>query len=110
MSARVAVVGATGAVGQELRRLLEDRDFPVEGEPVFLASARSAGTKLPWKGGEVEVRELTEDALADVDIALFSAGGSRSQQFAPGGGRARCRRGRQLQRLPHGPRRAAGRR
>ena len=83
MSVRVAVVGATGAVGQELRRLLELRDFPVEGAPVFLASARSAGTMLPWRGGEVEVRELTEDALADVDIALFSAGGSRSQQFAP---------------------------
>jgi aspartate-semialdehyde dehydrogenase len=83
MSARVAVVGATGAVGQELRRLLDDRDFPVEGEPVFLASARSAGTKLPWKGGEVEVRELTADALRDVDVALFSAGGSRSKQYAP---------------------------
>lgn len=83
MSARVAVVGATGAVGQELRRLLETRDFPVDGEPVFLASARSAGTKLPWKGGEVEVRELTGDNLADVDIALFSAGGSRSNEFAP---------------------------
>ena len=83
MSARVAVVGATGAVGQELRRLLEVRDFPVEGEPVFLASARSAGTTLPWKDGEVEVRELTADALADVDVALFSAGGARSEEFAP---------------------------
>ncbi len=83
MSARVAVVGATGAVGQELRRLLETRSFPVEGEPVFLASARSAGTKLPWRDGEVEVRELTGDNLADVDIALFSAGGSRSKEFAP---------------------------
>ncbi len=83
MSARVAVVGATGAVGQELRRLLETRDFPVDGEPVFLASARSAGTTLPWKDGEVEVRELTGDNLRDVDIALFSAGGSRSKEFAP---------------------------
>lgn len=83
MSARVAVVGATGAVGQELRRLLEERSFPVEGEPVFLASARSAGTKLPWMDGEVEVRELTEDALTDTDIALFSAGSARSQQYGP---------------------------
>jgi aspartate-semialdehyde dehydrogenase len=83
MSARVAVVGATGAVGQELRRLLETRDFPVDGEPVFLASARSAGTTLPWRDGEVEVRELTGDNLRDVDIALFSAGGSRSTEFAP---------------------------
>lgn len=83
MSARVAIVGATGAVGQELRRLLADRDVPVEGEPVFLASARSAGTKLPWKGGEVEVRELTGENLRDVDVALFSAGGSRSLEYAP---------------------------
>jgi aspartate-semialdehyde dehydrogenase len=83
MTARVAVVGATGAVGQELRRLLETRDFPVDGEPVFLASARSAGIRLPWKGGEVEVRELTRDAFAGVDVALFSAGGGRSLEFAP---------------------------
>jgi aspartate-semialdehyde dehydrogenase len=83
VSARVAVVGATGAVGQELRRLLETRAFPVGGDPVFLASARSAGTMLPWKGGEVEVRELTADAFDGVDIALFSAGGSRSTEFAP---------------------------
>ncbi len=83
MSARVAVVGATGAVGQELRRLLESRAFPVDGEPVFLASARSAGSTLPWKGGEVTVRELTPEAFADIDIALFSAGGARSKEFAP---------------------------
>lgn len=83
MGAKVAVVGATGAVGQEMRRLLADRDLPVDGEPVFLASARSAGKKLPWKGGEVEVRELTEDAFDGVDIALFSAGGGRSKQYAP---------------------------
>jgi aspartate-semialdehyde dehydrogenase len=83
MSARVAVVGATGAVGQELRRLLEDRVFPLDGAPVFLASARSAGTMLPFKGGEVQVQELTADSFADVDIALFSAGGARSTEFAP---------------------------
>jgi aspartate-semialdehyde dehydrogenase len=83
VSVRVAVVGATGAVGQELRRLLDERDFPVDGEPVFLASARSAGRTLPWKDGEVEVRELTTDSFDGVDIALFSAGGGRSTQFAP---------------------------
>jgi aspartate-semialdehyde dehydrogenase len=83
MGARVAVVGATGAVGREMRRLLDTRGFEVEGEPVFLASERSAGSKLPWKDGEVEVRLLTEDAFDGVDIALFSAGGGRSKQFAP---------------------------
>lgn len=80
---KVAVVGATGAVGEELRRLLDVRGFPVEGDPVYLASARSAGKKLPWKDREVEVQELTEDAFEGVDIALFSAGGGRSKEFAP---------------------------
>lgn len=79
----VAVVGATGAVGEELRRLLDVRGFPVEGDPIYLASARSAGKKLPWKDREVEVQELTEDAFEGVDIALFSAGGGRSKEFAP---------------------------
>jgi aspartate-semialdehyde dehydrogenase len=83
MGARVAVVGATGAVGREMRRLLDTRGFEVEGDPVFLASERSAGSKLPWKDGEVEVGLLTEDAFDGVDIALFSAGGGRSKQFAP---------------------------
>jgi aspartate-semialdehyde dehydrogenase len=82
MGVRVAVVGATGAVGEALRRLLDQRAFPVDGEPVFLASARSAGRKLPWKGGEVEVRELTADVFAGVDIALFSAGAARSREYA----------------------------
>ncbi|MEX1178910.1 MAG: aspartate-semialdehyde dehydrogenase [Nitriliruptor sp.] len=83
MGAKVAIVGATGAVGREMRRLLADRNFPIEGEPVFLASARSAGSTLPWKDGEVEVRELTEDAFDGVDLALFSAGGDRSKRFGP---------------------------
>jgi aspartate-semialdehyde dehydrogenase len=80
---RVAIAGATGAVGEELRRLLDVRGFPVEGDPVYLASARSAGRKLPWKDREVEVQELTADSFEGVDIALFSAGGSRSKEFAP---------------------------
>lgn len=83
MGFKVAVVGATGAVGREMRRLLDERGFPVEGEPVFLASERSAGTRLPWKDGEVEVRAVSADAFEDVDIAMFSAGGSRSKQWGP---------------------------
>ncbi|MTV24739.1 aspartate-semialdehyde dehydrogenase [Nitriliruptoraceae bacterium ZYF776] len=83
MGVKVAVVGATGAVGREMRRLLADRDFPVDGEPVFLASERSAGRKLPWRDGEVEVRAIGEDAFRGVDVALFSAGGGRSKQWAP---------------------------
>jgi aspartate-semialdehyde dehydrogenase len=83
MGARIAVVGATGAVGREMRGLLEAREFPIDGEPVFLASQRSAGSKLPWKGGEVEVRAIGEKAFAGVDVALFSAGGERSKAWAP---------------------------
>jgi aspartate-semialdehyde dehydrogenase len=79
----VAVVGATGAVGRELRRLLEDRQFPCD-EATFLASERSAGMALPFQGGEVTVRALTEeDAFDGVDLALFSAGASRSREHAP---------------------------
>ncbi len=83
MGARVAVVGATGAVGEEMRRQLVRRGFPLDGDPVFLASERSAGSRLPWKDGEVEVRAITPEAFDDVDIALFSAGGARSRQWAP---------------------------
>lgn len=83
MSMKVALVGATGAVGREMRRLLDERDFPIDGEPVFLASSRSAGTRLPWKDGEVEVREVTADAFEGVDLALFSAGGARSREWGP---------------------------
>ena len=83
MSARIAIVGATGAVGQELRRLLDARGFDVAGDPVFLASERSAGTRLPWKDGEVEVRAVSADAFEGVDVAIFSAGGSRSKEWAP---------------------------
>ncbi|MFU8840935.1 MAG: aspartate-semialdehyde dehydrogenase [Nitriliruptoraceae bacterium] len=83
MGVRIAVVGATGAVGEEMRRQLERRDFPVEGEPLYLASERSAGRKLPWKDGEVEVRAITPEAFDGVDVALFSAGGARSKEWAP---------------------------
>ncbi len=80
---RVAVVGATGAVGREMRRLLEQRDFPMDGAPKLLASARSAGSTLEFAGAPVVIEELTADAFADVDLALFSAGGARSLEFAP---------------------------
>ena len=83
MTRTVAVVGATGAVGQDLRRLLETREFPCD-EVVFIATARSAGRKLPFRSGEVTVRAIDEDNLFDgVDIALFSAGGSTSRAKAP---------------------------
>ena len=83
MGLRVAIVGATGAVGQQMRGLLEQRDFPLEGDPLYLASHRSAGKRLPWKDGEVEVQEISAEAFEGVDVALFSAGGGRSRQWAP---------------------------
>ena len=78
----VAIVGATGAVGVEMIKVLERRKFPV-GKLVLLASARSVGKMLPFNGETVAVQELTENSFAGVDIALFSAGGSISKQFAP---------------------------
>ena len=78
----VAVVGATGAVGVEMIKTLEKRNFPV-GKLTLLASARSTGKKLSYKGTELTVRELTRDAFRGVDIALFSAGSSISKEFAP---------------------------
>jgi aspartate-semialdehyde dehydrogenase len=78
----VAIAGATGAVGIEMMRVLERRNFPV-GQLTLLASARSAGKRLDFQGAPVEVRELTADAFDGVDFALFSAGGSISQKFAP---------------------------
>jgi aspartate-semialdehyde dehydrogenase len=85
----VAVVGATGAVGIEMIKTLEKRNFPV-GELTLLASARSAGKKLKFKGADVTVQELTRDSFGGVDIALFSAGGSISREFAPLAARAGC--------------------
>jgi len=85
----VAVVGATGAVGLEMIRTLERRQFPVN-QLTLLASARSAGKKLTFRGTEVPVRELTRDAFKGVDLALFSAGGSISKEFAPLAAREGC--------------------
>ncbi|GAB4464646.1 MAG: aspartate-semialdehyde dehydrogenase [Armatimonadaceae bacterium] len=78
----VAVVGATGAVGTEFLRLLEERPFPL-GSLRLLASARSAGSTLCFAGEHLPVEELTADSFRSVDIAFFSAGGQRSREFAP---------------------------
>ena len=78
----VAVVGATGAVGNEMIRMLEVRDFPVENLRL-LASVRSVGKKLKYKGQNILVEELKKDSFKGVEIALFSAGGSISKEFAP---------------------------
>ena len=85
----VAVVGATGAVGVEMLNVLERRRFPV-GRLTLLASARSAGKTLPFQGKEVTVQELTKDSFKGIDIALFSAGGSISKEFAPVAAAASC--------------------
>ena len=78
----VAVVGATGAVGNEMISILEQRDFPVN-EIRLLASERSAGEKLSFKGEDVTVQQLTEDSFEGIDIGLFSPGASVSKIFAP---------------------------
>ncbi len=78
----VAIVGATGAVGIEMMKTLEKRHFPVS-KLTLLASARSAGKTFTFGGSEVVVQELTKDSFAGVDIALFSAGGGISKEFAP---------------------------
>ncbi len=78
----VAIAGATGAVGIEMMRVLERRNFPV-GKLTLLASSRSVGKKLDFKGEPLLVQELTRDAFDGVDFALFSAGGGISKEFAP---------------------------
>jgi len=85
----VAVVGATGAVGIEMIKTLEKRNFPV-GRLTLLASARSVGKKLKFKGQDITVQELTKDSFAGIDIALFSAGGGISKEFAPIAAKAGC--------------------
>jgi aspartate-semialdehyde dehydrogenase len=75
-------VGATGAVGIELLRCLEQRRFPLAELRLF-ASARSAGRELGFRGEPLVVRELREDSFAGVHVALFSAGAATSRRFAP---------------------------
>lgn len=78
----VAIVGVTGAVGQEFLAVLAQRNFPL-GNLKLLASARSAGKTVEFKGKTYTIQELTERSFDDVDIALFSAGGSISKRFGP---------------------------
>ncbi len=85
----VAVVGATGAVGIEMIKTLEKRNFPV-GKLTLLASSRSVGKKLKFRGKDVTVTELKKDSFAGIDIALFSAGGSISKEYAPIAAQAGC--------------------
>ena len=82
MSYSVAVVGATGAVGEQMLEILERRDYPVE-RLLPLASARSLGKAVTFRGQEYPVQELTEQSFAGVDLALFSAGASVSRDYAP---------------------------
>ena len=85
----VAVVGATGAVGIEMLKTLEKRRFPV-GRLTLLASSRSAGKKLKFRGQEVEVQDLSKTSFEGIEVALFSAGGGTSRQFAPKAAQAGC--------------------
>jgi aspartate-semialdehyde dehydrogenase len=78
----VAIVGATGAVGRELLRVLEDRRFPL-GELRLFSSPRSAGKALTFAGGETIVETLSERSFAGIDLALFSAGGGVAKEYAP---------------------------
>ncbi len=87
MGYTVAVAGATGAVGRKMIETLERRDFPVT-RLVALASARSKGETLEFRGEEVTVEELTAESFKGVDIALFSAGGSVSLEIAPAAAKA----------------------
>jgi aspartate-semialdehyde dehydrogenase len=82
MGCNVAIAGVTGAVGQEFLRILEERDFPLDSLRV-LASSRSAGKTIQFRGKEYVVEQLTEKSFDRVDIALFSAGAERSKIFAP---------------------------
>jgi aspartate-semialdehyde dehydrogenase len=81
MSLNVAVVGATGQVGAVMRQLLVDRNFPLDSVR-FFASARSAGTKLKFDGTSIEVENVATADVSAIDIALFSAGGAASRQYA----------------------------
>lgn len=85
----VAVVGATGAVGIEMIQTLEKRNFPVKNLRLF-ASERSVGKKLKFRDSDVPVELLTADVFRGIDFALFSAGASRSKEFAPAAVRAGC--------------------
>ena len=82
MGKNIAIAGVTGAVGQEFLSILEERKFPFDSVKM-LASSRSMGKKISFKNKEYVVEELKANSFDGVDIALFSAGGSRSKEFAP---------------------------
>jgi aspartate-semialdehyde dehydrogenase len=82
MAYRLAIAGVTGAVGQEFLSIIEERNFPFKSIKM-LASSRSVGKTMSFKGKTYTVEEMTKDSFEDVDIALFSAGASRSREFAP---------------------------
>jgi len=82
MGCNLAIAGVTGAVGQEFLKILEERDFPFDSLKM-LASSRSAGKKIKFKGKQYIVEELSKKSFGRIDIALFSAGGARSKEFAP---------------------------
>ncbi|MHC4624198.1 MAG: aspartate-semialdehyde dehydrogenase [Planctomycetota bacterium] len=87
MACNLAIAGVTGAVGQEFLKILEQRDFPFDSLKV-LASSRSAGKKIEFKGKQYVVEELSSNSFSRIDIALFSAGGARSKEFAPAAAQA----------------------
>jgi aspartate-semialdehyde dehydrogenase len=78
----VAILGATGAVGRTMLEVLAERDLPVD-RLTLLASPRSAGTRVSWRGKELLVQAVSADAFDGVDVALFSAGAERSREWAP---------------------------
>lgn len=88
-SKNIAIVGATGAVGIEMLECLEQRNFPIK-QLTLLASARSAGKKIIFKGQEIEIKELTHECFTGIEIALFAAGGGISEQFGPSAAKAGC--------------------
>ena len=85
----VAVAGATGAVGNQMLACLEEREFPVK-DLKLLATARSAGRNLRFRGAQIPVEELTDASFKGVDIGIFSAGGAASLKFALAAARAGC--------------------
>lgn len=85
----IAIVGATGAVGEEMLACLVERDFPI-GKLTLLASARSAGQKRTFRGEEITIQELTHESFAGIDIALFSASGGISLEYGPSAASAGC--------------------
>ena len=102
----VAILGATGAVGREMLKILEEYDFPV-GELRPLASARSAGSTVPFKGQEILVQEAREDSFEGMDFVLGAVGGGMAKQFAPPYRQGRCRLCGQQLFLPSGSRSAS---